>query len=110
MKGGVVQLEIEWNCDLDYSVDLCLPKFSFDRYDLKFGSKGTPASGFNFRFAEKYFRNNQKYRLLVKAYGIRIFIVVTGKAGKFDFIPLFLTVGAGSFILIMVRYKFIIKF
>lgn len=35
------------------------------------------------------------YRTLVKAYGLRFIIVVTGKAGRFDFIPLFLTIGAG---------------
>ena len=35
------------------------------------------------------------YRTLIKAYGLRFIIVVTGKAGQFDFIPLLLTVGAG---------------
>ncbi len=33
---------------------------------------------------------------MIKAYGLRIFIVVNGKAGKFDFIPLFLTIGSGK--------------
>lgn len=39
--------------------------------------------------------NGTLYRTLVKAYGLRFIIVVTGKAGRFDFIPLFLTIGAG---------------
>jgi len=64
---------------------------------LKFRTSSS-ASGFNFRFADKYEVNDKRYRLLIKAYGIRFFIVVTGKAGKFDFIPLFITVGAGKII------------
>ena len=48
-----------------------------------------------FRYADKYAVNNTMYRTLIKAYGLRFIIVVTGKAGRFDFIPLLLTVGAG---------------
>jgi hypothetical protein len=47
------------------------------------------------RYAEKFEINNISYRILVKAYGLRFFFVVNGKAGKFDFIPLLLTTGAG---------------
>jgi P2X purinoceptor 4 len=47
------------------------------------------------RYADKYEINNVTYRTLVKAYGLRFIITVTGKAGKFDVIPLFLTIGAG---------------
>lgn len=32
---------------------------------------------------------------MYKAYGLRFIIVVTGQAGKFDIIPLLLTVGSG---------------
>lgn len=35
------------------------------------------------------------YRELVKAYGIRFVITVTGEAGKFSFLPLLLTLGSG---------------
>lgn len=40
-------------------------------------------------------RENQEYRFLYKAYGIRFIINVSGNAGKFSMIPLFLTIGAG---------------
>jgi P2X purinoceptor 4 len=39
--------------------------------------------------------NSTTYRSLVKAYGLKIIISVDGKAGKFDFIPLLITLGAG---------------
>lgn len=35
------------------------------------------------------------YRTLYKAYGLRIIITVTGRAGKFSILPLMITVGAG---------------
>lgn len=35
------------------------------------------------------------YRVVVKAYGLRFIITVNGKAGKFNLIPLMLSVGAG---------------
>ena len=34
--------------------------------------------------------------MLVKAYGLRFIIVVSGNGGKFNFIPLLTTIGAGS--------------
>ncbi|CAF1099834.1 unnamed protein product, partial [Brachionus calyciflorus] len=93
-KGGVVQIEINWECNLDTDFKKCMPKYSFERFDLKFRDL-TGASGFNFRFADKYAVNGTIYRTLIKAYGLRFIIVVTGKAGRFDFIPLLLTIGAG---------------
>ena len=35
------------------------------------------------------------YRSLVKAYGLRFIVVVTGTAGKFNFVPLLLSIGSG---------------
>ncbi len=47
------------------------------------------------RFANKFLRENKEYRFLYKAYGIRFIINISGQAGKFSMIPLFLTIGAG---------------
>ena len=71
-----------------------MPSYSFNRFDMPFNTSNI-ASGFNFRYSEKYEINGKKYRNLIKAYGLRIFIVVNGKGGKFDFIPLFLSIGSG---------------
>lgn len=35
------------------------------------------------------------YRELTKSYGLRFLIVVEGKAGRFSFLPLLLTLGSG---------------
>lgn len=92
-KGGVVQIAIDWNCNYDFSRP-CLPVYTFNRFDLPF-DQASAASGFNFRFSDRYEVNGTTYRTLVKAYGLRFVITVSGKAGKFNLIPLLLTVGAG---------------
>ena len=48
------------------------------------------------RYAEKYEQNATLHRILVKAYGLRFIIVVSGNGGKFNFIPLLTTIGAGT--------------
>ncbi len=53
------------------------------------------ASGYNFRFAERYEKNGVMHRLLKKVYGLRFVITVTGRAGKFSFMPVILTLGSG---------------
>ncbi len=82
LKGGVIQIEIIWNCNFDlYSK--CLPIYSFTRFDLPFYETKS-ASGFNFRFTNKFINNAQEQRVLYKAYGLRFIITVSGKAGKFN--------------------------
>ena len=47
------------------------------------------------RYAERFETNGQMQRILVKAYGLRFIVVVSGSGGKFNFIPLLTTIGAG---------------
>ena len=72
----------------------CLPKYIFRRFDLPFAETST-ASGFNFRFAHKYKNNQTEYRVLYKAFGLRVIINVSGTGGRFNIVPLMLTIGAG---------------
>ena len=73
IKGGVVGIDIQWNCDLDWDfMKYCLPEYSFRLLDT---------TGWNFRFANYHEENR---RTLIKAYGIKFLISVNGKAGKFD--------------------------
>ena len=73
IKGGVVGIDIQWNCDLDWDfMKYCLPKYSFRLLDT---------TGWNFRIANYHEENR---RTLIKAYGIKFLISVNGKAGKFD--------------------------
>ncbi|XP_072043604.1 P2X purinoceptor 4-like isoform X2 [Amphiura filiformis] len=90
--GGVMGIFIKWDCNLDHSWDQCVPKYSFRRLDNK---NAKIAKGYNFRYAHYFKDDSIETRKLLKAYGILFQIIVTGEAGKFDIIPLFLNIGAG---------------
>ncbi|XP_010718748.1 P2X purinoceptor 2 isoform X2 [Meleagris gallopavo] len=101
-KGGVIGVIISWDCNLDLPDTKCNPRYSFRRLD----PKGTLASpGYNYRFAKYYSWNGTCTRVLTKAYGIRVDVIVQGQAGKFSLIPTVITlataltsVGLGSFL------------
>nr|AAC08993.1 P2X2 receptor splice variant P2X2-2 [Cavia porcellus] len=101
-RGGVIGVIINWDCDLDLPSSHCNPKYSFRRLD----PKHVPASsGYNFRFAKYYRVNSTTTRTLIKAYGIRIDVIVHGQAGKFSLIPTIInlataltSIGVGSFL------------
>ena len=46
-QGGVVQIIINWDCNLDHGEDDCLPEYSFRRLDSK---ADVLSPGYNFRF------------------------------------------------------------
>ncbi|XP_044296546.1 P2X purinoceptor 4 isoform X2 [Varanus komodoensis] len=94
VEGGVMGLQINWNCNLDRAASHCVPKYSFRRIDNK-DSAHTVAPGYNFRFAKYYQTAGAESRTLIKAYGIRFDIMVFGKAGKFDIIPTMINIGSG---------------
>ena len=73
VMGGVVGIDIQWNCDLDWDfMRYCLPKYDFSILD---------ETGWNFRFANYHEENR---RTLIKAYGIKFLVNVHGTARKFD--------------------------
>uniref|UniRef100_T1IMJ9 Uncharacterized protein n=1 Tax=Strigamia maritima TaxID=126957 RepID=T1IMJ9_STRMM len=88
-KGGVVGIFINWDCDLDYNINHCVPAYSFHRLD---SANGHVAPGWNFRYAQRYSEN---LRTLFKAYGILFVVMVEGRGRKFNIIPLLLNVGSG---------------
>ncbi|XP_052418512.1 P2X purinoceptor 4b isoform X8 [Carassius gibelio] len=94
LKGGIIGIFIDWNCDLDFSERFCIPKYSFSRLDNK-NPENNVAPGYNFRFA-KYYKNNESIdtRTLIKAFGIRFDVIVFGMAGKFNIVPTIVNLGA----------------
>lgn len=46
--GGVIRVKIDWKCNLDKSLDFCLPEYSFGRLDGPFKEESF-SQGFNFR-------------------------------------------------------------
>jgi P2X purinoceptor 4 len=93
-RGGVIVIRIKWDCDFDIFAKECLPIYTFTRYDYK-SSYSSTVSGFNFRFSKHYYNNSIEYRRLFKAFGLRFIIQVDSRAGKFNFIPLLVSLGSG---------------
>uniref|UniRef100_A0A4X1UDF3 P2X purinoceptor n=1 Tax=Sus scrofa TaxID=9823 RepID=A0A4X1UDF3_PIG len=83
VQGGVIGIQIEWDCDLDRPPSECNPRYYFNRLDNRF-SENSISSGYNFRFA-KYYRDaaGVEFRTLFKAYGIRFDVMVNGKGSFF---------------------------
>ncbi|XP_061197439.1 P2X purinoceptor 4-like [Saccostrea echinata] len=93
VEGGVIQVKIKWNCNLDLSVDECLPEYSFRRLD---SSTYKISKGYNFRYSKNFkFENGTEYRTLYKAYGIKFVISVSGQGRKFAPVPFFTNIGSG---------------
>ena len=91
--GGVIRVQVQWDCNLDRKLKLCKPVYSFARLDVPFRDK--PFSfGFNFRHGSYWKHEGDHFRTLTKAYGLRLIITVSGKAGKFDFITLTFNIGS----------------
>ncbi|TKS78773.1 P2X purinoceptor 2 [Collichthys lucidus] len=82
--GGVIGVFINWKCNLDIDPSNCKPTYSFRRLDLR---KDQVNSGYYYRFAKYYNKNGVETRTLIKAYGIRLDVIVHGHAGKFSPIP-----------------------
>uniref|UniRef100_A0A3B4BWX8 P2X purinoceptor n=1 Tax=Pygocentrus nattereri TaxID=42514 RepID=A0A3B4BWX8_PYGNA len=93
VEGGVIGIQIDWNCDLNRFFHSCLPKYSFRRLDEK-ESNRTLYPGLNFRFARYSTINGVEHRTLFKVYGIRFDVMVFGKAGKFSIIQLIIYIGS----------------
>ncbi len=91
-KGGMVSIHIEWNCNLDYNEEHCLPNYIFRRLD-DFNSP--VGKGWNFRFSHHYMEGDIRKRNLVKAYGIQFFITVYGKGGRFHMLTFSMNLGSG---------------
>jgi P2X purinoceptor 4 len=91
--GAVISVKVDWDCNLDRHIRLCKPEYTFARLDVPFRDK--PFSrGFNFRYASHWKYSDTNHRVLTKAYGLRLIIAVSGKAGKFDLITLTLNTGS----------------
>ncbi|XP_063448931.1 P2X purinoceptor 4-like isoform X3 [Mytilus trossulus] len=95
-SGGVIEIQIQWNCNLDLSESDCVPKYIFRRLD---SSDYKISKGYNFRYAKYYKENDTEYRTLFKAFGIKFILSVTGEAGKFNLEPFLINVGSGLAIL-----------
>ncbi|XP_062038082.1 P2X purinoceptor 6 [Lepus europaeus] len=87
LLGGSVGISVHWDCDLDAGGSDCWPHYSFQLQQRSY----------NFRTATHWWEaSGVEARSLLKLYGIRFDILVTGQAGKFGIIPTAITVGTGA--------------
>ncbi|KAM9095572.1 P2X purinoceptor 6 [Sarcophilus harrisii] len=90
LLGGVVRIQITWDCDLDRPGSECQPRYSFWLQE----------KGHNFRAAVRWWRPpGREARSLFKLFGIRFEILVAGQAGKFSVISTGITLGTGMALL-----------
>ncbi|NXW02183.1 P2RX7 protein, partial [Fregetta grallaria] len=90
VKGGIMAIEINWDCNLDSWFYDCSPKYGFRRLDDK---KIKP--GFHFRYARYYkLPHGKEQRTLFKVYGIRFDVLVFGTGRKFNGIELIKNIGS----------------
>ncbi|KAM8816689.1 P2X purinoceptor 7 isoform 2-T2 [Rhynchonycteris naso] len=92
-QGGIMGIEIYWDCNLDSWSHHCRPKYSFRRLDDKTTNESL-YPGYNFRYAKYYKEYGIEKRTLIKVFGIRFDILVFGTGGKFDFIQLIVYIGS----------------
>ncbi|XP_036785181.2 P2X purinoceptor 7 isoform X1 [Manis pentadactyla] len=93
IQGGIMGIEIYWDCNLDTWFHHCRPKYSFRRLDDKTTNESL-YPGYNFRYAKYYKENSVEKRTLIKVFGIRFDILVFGTGGKFDIIQLVVYIGS----------------
>uniref|UniRef100_UPI00358EB6BF P2X purinoceptor 4-like isoform X2 n=1 Tax=Myxine glutinosa TaxID=7769 RepID=UPI00358EB6BF len=73
--GGIIGIQVTWDCNLHHHS--CLPTYSF--IQLEGGSHSQDvAPGYNFRFSHWFMNKENVTRMLIKAFGIRFDIMVSG--------------------------------
>lgn len=72
-KGQIILIAFRFDCNMDYSLNKCKPKITFQRID-----DSEFSSGFNFRYASKYYVDGEEERDLWKIYGIKIIVTIDG--------------------------------
>ncbi|KAF8567844.1 hypothetical protein P879_06827 [Paragonimus westermani] len=104
--GGVMAITIDWQCDLDWSHDYCLPSYEFRQLDYAGDQMRTvdwdkPALGEG--FVQKVTVHKQQVldvggdqsRVVLHTTGIVFLIRATGVAGKFNLLQFTMRFGSG---------------
>ncbi|XP_067945347.1 P2X purinoceptor 4-like [Watersipora subatra] len=83
IRGGVIAITVEWDCDYDFDESKCKPTYNFSRIDKN--HQQSPLGGYNFHHAKYYLENGVEKRKLIKAFGILFLLRTEASARKFDF-------------------------
>ncbi|KAA0190522.1 P2X purinoceptor 4 [Fasciolopsis buskii] len=105
--GGVIAITIDWSCDLDWSVEYCVPKYEFrqldhmieqDKSDRLITGAGLAEGSLQeitIHYGHDKSSDPNRYRLLLTTQGIAFIIRVTGQAGKFNLLSFTMRFGSG---------------
>eukprot|EP00656_Telonema_subtile_P024609 TRINITY_DN26798_c0_g1_i3.p1 TRINITY_DN26798_c0_g1~~TRINITY_DN26798_c0_g1_i3.p1 ORF type:complete len:239 (-),score=43.28 TRINITY_DN26798_c0_g1_i3:66-782(-) len=91
--GAVVLMNAKYDCDLNSGSGDCKPDWSFSRLD-KTGPGRAFSTGFNY-YERQFDPRFPNERTVIKRWGLKLQIDVTGKAGKFSFINFLIAIGSG---------------
>ena len=96
--GSLIELKINWKCNLDRSIDFCEPTYEFRRLDIQPYRTNPFEPGSNFLISKHFSQpdDHQLYRIHSKIFNIRLLVSVTGEAGRFDLFQT--TTSIGSFL------------
>lgn len=98
--GSLIEIKIDWDCDLDLDQRKtpCKPHYAFKRLDVIPYENNPFDPGSHFTTARHFFQPNgsQLYRIRTKIYNLHIIVSVTGEVGKFDLFHT--TTNIGSFL------------
>ncbi|XP_055348479.1 P2X purinoceptor 4-like [Paramacrobiotus metropolitanus] len=90
--GAILSFGIKWDCDLDYHIHHCTPKYSFRRLDER---EGVIVPGWNHRRSGYWEEEGVFTRYLYKHTGIRIVFNVDAVARKFSYVQTTINLGSG---------------
>lgn len=98
LHGSLIEIKINWKCNLDRSIDHCEPIYEFRRRDLQPYNENPFEAGSSFLIWKHFFRPDGEdlTRMQTRLYNIRIIVSVTGEAGRFDLFQT--TTSIGSFL------------
>jgi hypothetical protein len=96
--GSLIEIKINWKCNLDRNLKFCEPIYEFKRLDIQPYEKNPYEPGSNFLTSRHFFLPNDRrlHRIHTHIYNLHILISVTGEAGKLDLFQT--TTSIGSFL------------
>ncbi|UJR26011.1 hypothetical protein I4U23_007357 [Adineta vaga] len=96
--GSLIEIKIDWKCNLDKGAKKCEPSYKFQRLDHKPYKENPYQAGSSFLTAKHFFRpkDRQLHRIHAQIYNLHIVVSVTGEVGKFDLFQT--TTSIGSFL------------
>lgn len=97
-NGSLIEIKINWQCNLDHNSKHCKPQYAFKRLDVRPFSANPFNPGSTFITSNHFFVENDQvlHRIHRNIYNLHIIVSVTGEVGKFDLFQT--TTSIGSFV------------